>query len=95
MAMIPSVNPSKTPEPQPTSTVSENLNLGCCRKHCHYPTVQTKRYTAGSDVVQGCSCMENRRDCDFEWEASGRGFCKNCGHASSLTVKASDCKLDF
>ena len=96
MAMIPSVNPSKIPEPQtPTTTLPENPNPDGCKKHCHYPTVLTKRYSAGSDIVRGCPCMENHRDCDFEWEATGRGFCKNCHHASSMTVKESDCKLDF
>lgn len=39
--------------------------------------------------------MERRADCDFEWGADGRGFCRNCHHSSSLTVKASDCRLDF
>ena len=96
MAMMPSVDPSRTPEPQaPKTTLTEIPNPDGCKKHCHYPTVLTKRYSAESDIVRGCPCMESRRECDFEWEASGRGFCKNCHHASSMTVRESDCKLDF
>ena len=92
---MPVVKPTRTQRQGPARTAPENTSPDCCRKHCHYPTVKTGRYSAGSEVVSGCPCMENHVDCDFGWGTNTRGFCKNCHHASSLTVRASDCKLDF
>ena len=94
MAMTPSVDSTRLPDAL-LPIVREKPNPGGCRKHCHYPTIQTRRYSAAGDIVRGCPCMENRVECDFEWDRTGRGFCKNCHHGSSLTVKESDCKLDF
>jgi hypothetical protein len=92
---MPIVDPTKAPNLEVRENAPENPNPDCCKKHCHYPTVQTGRYSAGGGVAEGCMCMENRRDCEFEWVGSGRGFCVNCHHGSSLTVKDSDCTLDF
>ena len=95
MANVPFVDPTKLSEPRPTELVGENPNPDGCKKHGHYPTVRTRRYSAGSGLMEGCPCMENRRDCDCEWGTGGRGFCRNCHHASSVTVKETDCRLDF
>lgn len=89
------VDPNKPTTTQVREPIRENPNPNGCKKHCHYPTLQTHRYSAGSGFSEVCPCMEDRRDCDFEWSADGRGFCKNCHHASSLTVRESDCKLDY
>jgi len=89
----PSVNPANIPEQASIGTVRENPNPGGCKKHCHYPTAPAIR--GGGRTTQWCVCMEKHRQCDFEWESDGRGFCRNCHHASSLTVKAADRSLHF
>jgi hypothetical protein len=78
--------PTNMREPTTKEPINENPNPEACKKHCHCPSTR-----AGQD----CPCMENRVDCEFEWDPSGRGFCKNCKHGSSLTVKTTDCTLDF
>ena len=83
---MPPVGLTNAPEPPPKEPISENSCADCCKKHCHYPSSETE---------QACVCMHDRVDCEFEWDPSGRGFCKNCKHGSSLTVKAEDCTLDF
>ena len=95
MANVPIVDPTKIGVPETGRKAEENPNPGGCKKHCHYPTIRTRRYSAGNDVVEGCPCMESRKECEFEWDQSGRGLCRNCHQGNSLTVKASDCTLDF
>lgn len=87
MAGVPVVNPNRIDiKETPVKTTSEIANADYCRRHCHYPV-------AGDRA--GCICSQSRLDCDFEWDDTGRGFCRTCHHASSLTVKAADCTLEF
>lgn len=87
MSNIPIVNPGEKAKPIFTNPKPENLSSDCCKKHCHYPAVRTGSYSASSSLTLGCICMENHRDCNFAWGESGRGFCRYCHHANSLTIK--------
>ena len=95
MASAPFFGPARTPKGESEKLIAGNPGPDRCKRHCHHPTVITGRAEGGGDTVLGCPCTENRVECDFEWGSNGRGFCRNCHHASTVTVMESDCRLDF
>jgi hypothetical protein len=92
--MLPIVDSAKPRGPEPEVVTQGTISSDFCRKHCHYPALPMGGHSEG-EMMNGCPCMEENKECDFQWDETGRGFCNNCHHGSSLTVKASDCTLSY